>query len=205
MMPKHPINTKRTIKSIRRDELVNAAISVIGENGLANTTMATIANRAGMSTALVTHYFESKDQLLALTMRNLSNLFRQEIMAMAPPNATPAQRLRAIINGSFTPENLTMPKRKAWVQFMVNAMTDEKIFHLYALTGSRVVSNIRYAVKQLVKPDDVDDTVDGIAALIDGFFWENAVSCTEDDLIRARRICWNYATLLIPSLRSVSA
>ena len=51
-------------------------------------------------------------------------------------------------------------------------------------------------MKQLVPPDQVDDTVDGIAAMIDGFFWENATDCSAEDLMRARRICWNYAVLL---------
>ena len=106
-----------------------------------------------------------------------------------------------IIEGSFQPDNLTLASRKAWVQFLVNAMSGGRIFHLFRLTGQRVVSNIRYAVKQLVPPDQVDDTVDGIAAMIDGFFWENATDCSAEDLMRARRICWNYAALLIPSLR----
>jgi TetR/AcrR family transcriptional repressor of bet genes len=154
-----------------------------------------------MSTALVNHYFDSKDDLLEATMRRLSNRYRSEIMALMPADPTPAQRLRAIIEGSFQPDNLTLASRKAWVQFLVNAMSGGRIFHLFRLTGERVVSNIRYAVKQLVPQDQVDDTVDGIAAMIDGFFWENATDCTSEDLKRARRICWNYAVLLIPSLR----
>jgi TetR/AcrR family transcriptional regulator, transcriptional repressor of bet genes len=192
---------KRSMKDIRRDELMEAAIMVIAKEGLHGTTLSQIAVEAGMSTALVNHYFDSKDDLLEATMRRLSNRYRAEIMKLMPENPTPAQRLRAIIEGSFQPDNLTLASRKAWVQFLVNAMSGGRIFHLFRLTGERVVSNIRYAVKQLVPPGQVDDTVDGIAALIDGFFWENATDCTPEDLKRARRICWNYAVLLIPSLR----
>jgi TetR/AcrR family transcriptional repressor of bet genes len=192
---------KRSVKDMRRDELMEAAIMVIAKEGLHGTTLSQIAVEAGMSTALVNHYFDSKDDLLEATMRRLSNRYRAEIMKLMPENPTPAQRLRAIIEGSFQPDNLTLASRKAWVQFLVNAMSGGRIFHLFRLTGERVVSNIRFAVKQLVPPSQVDDTVDGIAALIDGFFWENATDCTPDDLKRARRICWNYAVLLIPSLR----
>jgi TetR/AcrR family transcriptional repressor of bet genes len=192
---------KRSVKDIRRDELMEAAIMVIAKEGLHGVTLSQIAVEAGMSTALVNHYFDSKDDLLEATMRRLSNRYRAEIMKLMPENPTPAQRLRAIIEGSFQPDNLTLASRKAWVQFLVNAMSGGRIFHLFRLTGERVVSNIRYAVKQLVPPSQVDDTVDGIAALIDGFFWENATDCTPEDLKRARRICWNYAVLLIPSLR----
>jgi TetR/AcrR family transcriptional repressor of bet genes len=192
---------KRSVKDMRRDELMEAAIMVIAKEGLHGATLSQIAVEAGMSTALVNHYFDSKDDLLEATMRRLSNRYRGEIMALMPADPTPAQRLRAIIEGSFQPDNLTLASRKAWVQFLVNAMSGGRIFHLFRLTGERVVSNIRYAVKQLVPPDQVDDTVDGIAAMIDGFFWENATDCTSEDLKRARRICWNYAVLLIPSLR----
>lgn len=192
---------KRSLKDMRRDELMEAAILVIAKEGLHGATLSQIAVEAGMSTALVNHYFDSKEDLLEATMRRLSGRYRSEIMALMPANPTPAQRLRAIIEGSFQPDNMTLASRKAWVQFLVNAMSGGRIFHLFRLTGERVVSNIRFAVKQLVPPDQVDDTVDGIAALIDGFFWENATDCTPEDLKRARRICWNYAVLLIPSLR----
>ena len=192
---------KRSVKDMRRDELMEAAIMVIAKEGLHGATLSQIAVEAGMSTALVNHYFDSKDDLLEATMRRLSNRYRSEIMALMPADPTPAQRLRAIIEGSFQPDNLTLASRKAWVQFLVNAMSGGRIFHLFRLTGERVVSNIRFAVKQLVPPDQVGDTVDGIAAMIDGFFWENATDCTSEDLKRARRICWNYAVLLIPSLR----
>jgi len=194
---------KRSVKDMRRDELMEAAIMVIAKEGLHGTTLSQIAVEAGMSTALVNHYFDSKEDLLEATMRRLSGRYRSEIMALMPANPTPAQRLRAIIEGSFQPNNLTLAYRKAWVQFLVNAMSGGRIFHLFRLTGERVVSNIRYAVKQLVPPGQVNDTVDGIAALIDGFFWENATDCTPEDLMRARRICWNYAVLLIPSLRDM--
>ena len=194
---------KRSVKDMRRDELMEAAIMVIAKEGLHGATLSQIAVEAGMSTALVNHYFDSKDDLLEATMRRLSNRYRAVIMNLMPENPTPAQRLRAIIEGSFQPDNLTLASRKAWVQFLVNAMSGGRIFHLYRLTGERVVSNIRYAVKQLVPPGQVDDTVDGIAAMIDGFFWENATDCSAEDLMRARRISWNYVVMLIPSLRDM--
>ncbi|CDX19825.1 putative DNA-binding transcriptional repressor [Mesorhizobium sp. SOD10] len=192
---------KRSIKAMRRDELMDAAIAVIAEEGMPGATMAVIARRAGMSAGLVNHYFESKEELIALAMRSLSNLFRQDIMRLAPADPTPAQRLRAIVDGSFAPQHLGTPKRAAmWMQFMIAAQTEPRIKHLYHLTGARFVSNIRYAVRRLVPADQVDDIVDGIAALIDGFFWQNAGEYEEEDLERARRICWRYVCLQIPGI-----
>jgi TetR/AcrR family transcriptional repressor of bet genes len=191
---------KRSIKAIRRDELMDAAIDVIGTEGLSSATIAVIASRAGMSTGLVNHYFESKEELLALAMRNLSNLIRRDILDLLPPEPTPQQRLKAIIDGSFVPHHFRGAKRVAWMQFMIASQSETRIRHLYHLTGARFVSNIRYAVRQLVPAADVDDVTDGIAALIDGFFWEIAGEYAEEDFERARRICWRFVTALIPSM-----
>jgi TetR/AcrR family transcriptional regulator, transcriptional repressor of bet genes len=193
---------KRSIKSIRRDELMDAAIDVVGSEGLSGATIAVIASRAGMSTGLVNHYFESKEELLALALRNLSNLFRRDIMDLLPPDPTPQQRLKAIIDGSFAPQQFRGAKREAWTQFMHASQSEPQIRHLYHLTGARFISNIKYAVRQLVPADDVEDVTDGIAALIDGFFWQIAGEYAEEDFERARRICWRYVVLLIPAMAS---
>lgn len=191
---------KRSIKAMRRDELVDAAIAIIGEDGLGKATLASIAGRAGMSAALVNHYFEGKDELLAATMRSLSNLLRRDILALLPLDPSPEQRLRAIVDGSFQPQHFTKGAREAWVQFLVHALHDEAFFHLHQVTGARFVANVRYAVRRLVEPERVEDVVDGLTALIDGFFWEFAIDRAEDDLLRARRICWDYACSMIPGL-----
>ena len=191
---------KRSIKEMRRDELMDAAIEAIGEFGIVNATVAIIAGKAGMSAGLVNHYFDSKQELLALTLRSLSNLFRKDILDILPANATPIERLRAIVDGSFAPPHFRGAKRMAWMQFMMTSQNDPAIRQLMRVTGARFVSNIRYAVKDLVPKSEIDDVADGIAAMIDGFFWQIAADYDEDDFERARRICWNYVCLVIPAV-----
>lgn len=190
---------KRSIKEMRRDELMDAAIEAIGEFGIVNATVATIAGKAGMSAGLVNHYFDSKQELLALTLRSLSNLFRKDILDILPDSATPIERLRAIVDGSFAPQHFRGAKRMAWMQFMMTSQSDPVIRNLMRITGARFVSNIRYAVKDLVPKSEIDDVADGIAAVIDGFFWQIAADYDEGDFERARRICWRHVGLLIPA------
>ena len=190
---------KRTIKEMRRDELMDAAIEAIGEHGIVNATVSIIAGKAGMSAGLVNHYFDSKQELLALTLRSLSNLFRKDILDILPDKATPVERLKAIVDGSFVPQHFRGAKRMAWMQFMMTSQNDPAIRQLMRITGARFVSNIRYAVKDLVPKSEIDDVADGIAAIIDGFFWQIAADYDEDDFERARRICWNYVCLMIPA------
>src|SRR5438034_11529544 len=57
--------TRRQLSEVRRRQILQAAVTVIGERGLCDTRIADIAERAGTSSALILYYFESKDRLLA--------------------------------------------------------------------------------------------------------------------------------------------
>ena len=54
---------------VRRTQLIAAAISSLHDHGYAETTVARIAARAGVSPGIVHHYFNGKDDLLFATMR----------------------------------------------------------------------------------------------------------------------------------------
>jgi TetR/AcrR family transcriptional repressor of bet genes len=194
---------KQSIKSMRRDELVHAAISVIAEEGLAGATLANIATRAGMSPALVNHYFDGKDELLATTLRKVSSLLRQEILNLTPPNPTPEQRLKAIIDGNFLPQLYVPGAQEAWLQFsLLSKEKDSRhMQRIDRIVSGRFWSNIGYAFRQLLPPAQVQDSIDGLIALIDGFSWRFLMdpSCTDFDL--ARRICWDYVQQRIQASR----
>lgn len=51
------------LEAIRRNQILNAAIKIIGTSGYANVTMADIAREAGLSKGGLAHYFASKDDL----------------------------------------------------------------------------------------------------------------------------------------------
>jgi len=53
----------------RRARMLHAALEVISERGYADTRIADVAERAGVSPALVIYYFKTKDQLLTEAIR----------------------------------------------------------------------------------------------------------------------------------------
>jgi TetR/AcrR family transcriptional repressor of bet genes len=196
---KSEIALKQSIKNMRREELVRAAISVIAGEGLAAATLANIATRAGMSPALVNHYFDGKDELLAMTLQKVSSLLRQEILKLLPPSPTPEQRLEAIINGNFLPQLYVSGAQEAWLQFsLLSKETDSRhMQRIDRIVSGRFSSNIGYAFRQLLPPARVNDATDGLIALIDGFSWRFLMdpACTDFEL--ARRICWDYVQMQI--------
>ncbi len=52
------------LQSYRRDQILNAAREVIGENGYDRSSVDEIAKRAGVSRSTVYEYFSSKEEIL---------------------------------------------------------------------------------------------------------------------------------------------
>lgn len=186
---------RKPINVIRRDELVRAAISVIAQDGVGGATLASIARRAEMSPALVSHYFDSKDELLALTLRRVSSLVRDELLRRLPADPTPEQRLLAIIDSNFQPKLYEPDVQKAWLRFgLAFQERDSKALHrINRLLGRRFQSNIGFAFRQSLPAERVDDAVDGLIALIDGYSWRFLVDPDNTDFEAARRVCAAYA------------
>lgn len=173
---------------------MQAAIAVIAKDGINGATLATIAKRAEMSPALVNHYFEGKDELLSVALRQISSLLRDEILRLLPDNPQPEHRLRAIIDGNFQPQLYQPDIQGAWLQFGLLFQESESrhLHRVNRILGARFRSNIGFAFRQAMPGDQVDDAVDGLIALIDGFSWRFLMNPAFTDFEMARRICGGY-------------
>src|SRR3954447_23673972 len=65
------------IASIRREQIVEAAVAVIAEQGLQNLSLSEIEKRAGMSRGQLTYYFPSKEDILLAVFDRLLLLMKQ--------------------------------------------------------------------------------------------------------------------------------
>jgi AcrR family transcriptional regulator len=86
----------------RRQELVDAAVRVIRRKGLLETTTRDVAAEAGTSTGLVSHYFDSQDDLLVAAFEQVAteDLARVRRALSASPDAV--GRLRVLLD-QFAP------------------------------------------------------------------------------------------------------
>jgi len=67
------------IARIRRDQIVEAAVAVIAEQGLQNLSLSEIENKAGMSRGQLTYYFPTKEAILLAVFDRLVLLMVQRI------------------------------------------------------------------------------------------------------------------------------
>jgi TetR/AcrR family transcriptional repressor of bet genes len=185
------------IRDYRRNELIDAAIASIAEHGLSDTTLATIAQQAGVSPGLVNHYFEGKEELVEATLRRLVKDLAFEIRRLAPPNPSPMQRLEAVIDGCLQPEQLRPGAMLAWRAFWAQIPGHPRLGSLQRTINRRFRSNIRYALRDVLPEGDVEDIYLGLYALIDGFWIRQFVDPESFAIDDARRVCRRFLRMAI--------
>jgi AcrR family transcriptional regulator len=72
-------NPRIDIGSIRREQIVEAAVAVITEQGLQNLSLSEIEKKAGMSRGQLTYYFPTKEAILLAVFDRLLLLIYQRI------------------------------------------------------------------------------------------------------------------------------
>src|SRR5438445_8723599 len=67
-------NPRIDIASIRREQIIEAAVAVIAEQGLQNLSLSQIEQRAGMSRGQLTYYYPAKEDILLAVFDRLLQL-----------------------------------------------------------------------------------------------------------------------------------
>lgn len=162
------------MEPIRRGALVEAAIHEIGAHGTLDVTVAQIARRAGMSSALAHHYFGSKEAMFAAAMRHVLTLYGAEVRGALSMATGPRARLEAIVRASFTPAQFRPEMVAAWLNFYVQAQRSDEARRLLHVYQRRLRSNLHHAFRQIA-PGQARTLTRGLAAMIDGLYLRQAL------------------------------
>ena len=164
----------RDIESMRRGELVEAAIHEIGAAGSLDVTVSQIARRAGVSPALAFHYFGGKDRLFLAAMRAILSVYGAEVRGALIAAGAPRTRLELTIRASFAPSNFRREVVAAWLNFYVMAATDPQARRLLTVYQRRLRSNLLYGLRPLAGAR-APEIAERIAGLIDGLYLRAAL------------------------------
>ena len=165
---------KLGMEPIRRTALVEATIHEIGARGTLDVTVSQIARRAGMSSALAHHYFGSKEQIFAATMRHILTIYGAEVRRALTMAKTPRARIEAIIRANFAPTQFREEMVAAWLNFYVQAQKSDEARRLLHVYQKRLRSNLHHAFRQLA-PANARTLTRGLAAMIDGLYIRQAL------------------------------
>ena len=160
----------------RRQQLIDVTIDSLAEVGYVGSTLAQIAQRAGVSPGLVAHYFDDKDGLLEATFRTLArriNLRMRERIRLA---RTPRGRVQAVIDINLAPEEFDQRTGTAWLAFWGQVLHVKGLRRVQTVYQRRMLSNLRHALRRLVPGDEARSLAAMIAAMIDGVWLRAALS-----------------------------
>ena len=178
---------KLGMEPIRRDALVKATIAEVGAAGSVVVSVGRIAARAGVSTALAHHYFGGKDQILLAAMRHILTLYGAAVRAALSGRRVPRDRLQALVEASFGPDNFDDGVISAWLTFYVRAQTVPEAGRLLRVYQRRLRSNLLHELRPLAGPR-ADELAETVGALIDGLYIRAALSRDVDGAAAAARV-----------------
>ena len=178
---------KLKAEPLRRAEIVRATVLEIGRRGSLEVTVAQIARRAGVSSALAHHYFGSKEQIFVATMRHVMTLFGNEVRLALAEAQTPRARVRAIVEASFAPESFRGEVVSAWLNFYVLAQTEPEAHRLLRIYHRRMNANLLHALRPIVGLR-APVVAQALGALIDGVYLRAALTSAAHGLDRVAAI-----------------
>lgn len=185
------------MKPLRRKQLIAAAISSIHEYGLADATLARIARKAGVSTGIIHHYFDDKNDLIFETMRSLLEDLRVSMVAQLRGADGPRERLLAVVDASFAPQQFSEEVMTAWLSLYGSALNSRELRRIFNIYGARLVSNLRHGFSALMPAGEARQAAEGAAALIDGLWLQFALKGDVPDPDHARHLLRSYVDLQI--------
>jgi AcrR family transcriptional regulator len=113
----------------RRAQMLHAALEVISERGYADTRIADVAERAGVSPALVIYYFKTKDHLLTEAIRSYEEHWYSVGQRRMADMTSAAERLEEIVAMSTLEDSDPEPRGSwsLWLDFWAQAARNAEV------------------------------------------------------------------------------
>ncbi len=163
----------------RREALISAAIDLISEGGPQAATVRAIADRAGVTPGLITHYFQTKEDLTqtayATVMERL-NAASNATLNNAPGD--PAARLAAFVAGAMRPPVLDPVAAGIWAGLLQQIRNDPALRAVHLESYQSYRGTLQSLIAAL--PGNTDAAMlrartIGCNAVIDGLWLEGSM------------------------------
>ena len=196
---------KRTATATeRQQQLIHATIRSIANNGLSDTTVATVAREAGLSQGIVNLHFQSKDRLLVETLRYVADEYKatwEKALDSAGPGH--AEQLEALVYVDFNPAVFDRDKIAVWFSFWSETKSQPTYRKLCAERDRRYDRKLRELVAAIIEEGayaslDVDTVTDGLSAMSAGLWLDLLVNPRGMSRQKAKAACRTWLAGLFP-------
>ncbi len=204
-----PAKKRTASKQQRQLQLIRATIRSVSNNGLADTTMTTVAKEAGLSQGIINLHFQSKDRLLVETLRYVADEYRTSWeKALDRAGASPAERLAALVEVDFKMPVCDRNKLAVWFAFWGESKSRPTYRKLCATRDIEYRRELGALFEELIEKGaynglDAMVLATGLTAMTEGLWLELLISPRSITREQARNICMAYLASAFPRHFSV--
>lgn len=185
---------------LRREQMLRAAIEVIVERGFPETRIADVAERSGVSPALVIYYFKTKDSLLTEAMRYAEDTWYEDGARRLRAIPSAKGRLTELVSMSCIADsdNDLQDSWALWLDLWAQAVRHPEV----AQVREGFDANWRETISNIVREGqsagefrivDTDGFAIAFCALLDGLAIQIALSDPVVDADRAFDVAMSFA------------
>jgi AcrR family transcriptional regulator len=176
-----------------RERILDAACELIASGGIDELRIARVATRAGASTALVHHYFSTREELLELALAQSFELAGDERFGGSGPGGSATAGLARAIADCLPLPGEHERQWVLWVELWLRAVRDPDLQPIAARLYARYRDWIAAAIEAGVRSGEfravhADLVADHAMALFDGFGLRALIRDPEMSVHRARRL-----------------
>jgi len=183
----------------RRGQMLRAALEVISDRGFADTRISDIAERIGISPALVIYYFKTKDQLLTEAIRHYEDAWYAECMQRMDKLATAVERLDELVAMTLLPEKDLEPDGnwQLWLDFWAQAARNPQVASTRRKSDERwreIIVSVVLAGQRAGEFAAIDPGPFAVfvSVLLDGLTIQIALDDPVVDPVSAYELCMRY-------------
>lgn len=197
-----PAEPGRPRSESRRQDLIRAALRVLGREGWSRLTARRVAAEAGLSLGHITYHFRSMDELLAAACFQLSDDLRaisEADQTEQPPD--PMARLVAFVHSAFRSEFLAPDHLRIRIDLWSAAQLHPAIAAADRALQDRYRNRLIALLDDIARPHGtharVAEIADAIIATMDGLWLAIARHHDPAEVQRGLRVCCDYTRLLL--------
>lgn len=191
-------------KEARRLQLIQATIRSIAQNGLSETTIATVSREAKLSQGIINLHFQSKERLLIETLQYVTDEYRDTWeRALAQAGPSPAERLEALLNVDYDKSVFDRDKIAVWFAYWSETKSRPTYRKLCADRDRGYDKVLTELVGILIEegnygPLDPAVIANGLAAMTLGIWLDLMLNPKDMNRDKARLISRTYLSCLFP-------
>ena len=160
----------RSIGSIRRSELSQAAFEAVIRYGLRGTTLEKVGEIAGVSKGVVLHHFKDKSALLEAVFRRSNSVLNMSLLRLYRHAESPYERFWAIAYANFSETIYNREVCQAWVSLLAEVPHNAMCQRVQAANNARIKSNLSHELRHFLEGDRVPEVANLLGTLIDGIW-----------------------------------